>query len=270
MQRFSRAGALAALAALTAACRTAGPSQQGAPGGNADGPAAAGSATAGLLEPRWLVPGTDTMIMTRAGEAQPISTFSSPVRVVVGMTIETVRRARSESGRNVLDVTFEERDGSGTVARTSTRVDAMSLLPMRQRAELGGGHVVTLQYVRGEVVGIDSATGTPARHFSARVPDTAYTSGAIDLLLRSLPLADHFRASVPLYFPAENLTQSLPVRVMGQERITTRAGQPADCWLVAADFPGGITEHFWIDQTSHSIQRILAHESETSLVRYDR
>jgi hypothetical protein len=210
------------------------------------------------------------MVMTQTGEAQAVSTSATPGRVVVGMTIETVRRIQDGTGRHVVDVVFEEQDANGVVARTSTQVDATSLRPVRQRAELGQGHVVSLLYLPGRVVGIDSAPGRPAEHFSAPVPDSVYTSGAIDLLLRALPLADHFRTSVPLYFPAEKLVQSLPVRVMGQERITTRAGRPADCWLVAADFPGSITEHFWIDQASHAILRILAHDTETSLVRYDR
>jgi len=125
-------------------------------------------------------------------------------------------------------------------------------------------------YVTGKVLGIDSTTDGRTGFFSADVPDTAYSSGAMDLLLRALPLADQYRGTLPLYFPDDNVTQNLAVRVTGRERVTTRAGREADCWLVAVDFPGDITEHFWIDQASHTIVRILAHASETSLVRYDR
>jgi hypothetical protein len=275
MYRFRRAGTLVAITGLAGACRTVGPSQQGGPGAAVDareplGALATAPASGRRLDAHWVLPGTDTMVMSREAEAQPVSSLSRPGRVIVGMTIETVRRASDETGRKVLDVSFEERDAGGVAARTSTRVDATSLLPLRQRAEVGEGHVVTLLYTAGHVIGVDSAPQRSPHYFSAPVPDTAFTSGAIDLLLRALPLADGFRASVPLYFPAENLVQALPVRVEGRERITTRGGHPTDCWLVSADFPGGITEHFWIDQASHGIIRILAHESEMSLVRYDR
>jgi len=273
MHQLRRAGMLVALTGLAGGCRTVGPNDQSAPASAMDAREPPGAMTVPgsvRLDARLVMPGTDTMIMSRDAEAEAVSSLSRPGRVVVGMTIETVRRATDETGRKVLDVTFEERDGTGVVGRTTTRVDAGSLLPLRQRAQLGGGHVVSLLYTGGHVVGVDSAPDRPAHLFNAPVPDTAYTSGAIDLLLRALPLADGFRTTVPLYFPAENVLQALPVRVEARERITTRAGHPSDCWLVAADFPGDITEHFWVDQTSHAIVRILAHESETSLVRYDR
>jgi len=210
------------------------------------------------------------MVMSRAAEAQPVAMRSTPGRVVIGSTIETVARVRDAAGHTVFDVTFEERDDTGVVARTITRVDGNTLLPVRQRAELGDGHVVTLHYLLNHVIGIDSASDHSASLFSTAVPDSIFSSGAIDLLLRALPLGERYRGSIPIYFPADNLIQSLPVRVMSQDRITTRSGRSVACWLVAADFPGGITEHFWIEQATHTIVRILAHDSETSLVRYDR
>jgi hypothetical protein len=273
MRRFSRAGQIAIIAGLVGACRTVVPNRPEASGSGPDATAQAGAAAAprsGLLDPNWVVPGTDTMLMSRGGDIHPVSTIPSAGRVVLGMTIETVRRRTVAGGRAVLDVSFEERDTVGRVARTTIVVDGNTLLPIRQRAELDAGEVVNLIYTGSHLLGIDSAPGRPPRYFSTPVPDTMYSSGAIDVLLRALPLAHGFRASLPLYFPADDFAEPLPVRVVGEERITTRAGRSADCWLVAADFPGGITEHFWIEESSHAILRILAHDGETSLVRYDR
>jgi hypothetical protein len=238
------------------------------PAAATDGPGT--TAVSNRLDAHWLVPGTDTMIISRAGVIQPVSVHDEADRVPIGMTIETVRRDAGVHGRQVFDLLFEQRDSIGIVTRTATRVDAQSLLPLRQRADLGDEHIVTLLYFPDRLVGIDSAPGRQADYFSSIVPDSVYTSGAIDLLLRALPLAEGYRTTLPLYYPADNIVQSLPVRVAGQEHITTRAGRGADCWLVAADFPGGITEHFWIEESSHAILRILAHDGETSLVRYDR
>lgn len=265
---------LVIVAGLVGACRPVDPAQEPAP---SDTRAAAGvpvglvaTAPVPRLDPRWLVPGTDTMIMSRAADVQPVAAGRMPGRVVVGMTIERVQRRPGDRGRKVLDVSFEQRDTIGVVARTVTRVDAVSLLPLGQRADLGDGHVVTLVYLGNRLVGVDSAPGRAPRYFSAPVSDTAYASGSIDLLLRALPLADGFHTSLPLYFPSDGEEEQLPVRVAGHEHIITRAGHDADCWLVDADFPGGITEHFWIDERSHAILRILAHDDEATLVRYDR
>jgi hypothetical protein len=271
MRRFCRAGSVVTFAGLASACAPVRQSQGPVPAAGAGGPDVAGVvALLNRFDTHWLVPGTDTMIMSRAGVVQPVASHAMLGGEPIGMTIEAVRRASGAHGRPVLDVAFEERDSIGVVTRTVTRVDAESLLPLGQRADLGDGHVVTLVYLTDHLVGIDSVPGRPVDYFSTTVPDTAYTSGSIDLLLRALPLADGFRTSLPLYYPADNIVQTLPVRVAGHEHITTRAGRGADCWLVAADFPGGITEHFWIEESSHTILRILAHDGETSLVRYDR
>jgi hypothetical protein len=263
MSQLTPAGLVLACAALAGGCRTAGPAEQATTAGIA-------STSASRVDARWIMPSTDTMVMSRAGEAQPVAMGAPPARVVIGATIETVERVKDAAGHSVFDVTFEEHDDTGVVARTITRVDGTSLLPVRQRAELGGGHVVTLHYMLNHVIGIDSAADHSVSLFSTPIADSVYSSGAIDLVLRALPLGERYRGSVPIYFPADNLIQSLPVRVTSQERIITRSGRAVLCWLVAADFPGGITEHFWIDQTTHGIVRILAHDSETSLVRYDR
>jgi len=274
MRRLPRAGQLVAIAGLVGACRTVTTSQPGISSSGSDSPAETSPPVAStpnqLLDPSWLQPGTDTMLMTRAADVHPVSSLESGDRQVVGMTIETMRRRTVAGGRTVLEVSYEERDTVGVVARTTTQVDATSLLPLRQRAELGEGQVVILLYTGAHLLGVDSAPGRSPHYFAAPLADTMYSSGAIDLLLRALPLASGFHASLPIYFPADDYAGPLPVRVLGHERIETRAGRSADCWLVAADFPGGITEHFWIEERSHAILRILAHDGETSLVRYDR
>jgi hypothetical protein len=267
MSRLRPAGRLLIIVGLAGGCRTVGPPPDMTPITEA---AAVAPTAPGRFDLRWLSASTDTMIMTRAGEAQPVATSSSPARIVVGMTIESVRHTREHGGRRLLEVSFEERDTLSTVTSTITQVDALSLVPVRQRATLPDGRVATLIYAGGAIDGIDSVPGSPVRFFTAPVPDSAYTSGAIDLVLRALPLTDGYRTTVPFYFPADQILESLPVRVAGQERISTRAGRVADCWLVAVEFPDGVTEHFWIDQRSHALLRILAHDGPMSLIRYDR
>jgi hypothetical protein len=232
----------------------------------------------GRIDTHWLRAGTDTMIMTRAGDISSVSFRRGapdglpvgPGRHEIGMTIQTVRGVTDQLGRRAIEVAFEERDPNGVVEQSTTWVDGSTLLPLRQEARLEEGRVVTLVYGGGQALGVDVAPGRQSHTFNTPVPDSAFTSGALDLLLRALPLAADYRTTVPVYFPADQLVYGLAVRVVGRETIMTRAGRPADCWLVAADFPGSVTEQFWIEQSDHTLVRILAHDSPTTLVRYDR
>jgi hypothetical protein len=247
-----------------AASQTPDPASVRAPAASADN----------RLDPRWLRAGTDTMIMTRAGDISSVSFHraghdDSPGRHEIGMTIQTVR-STDQMGHAALEVGFEEQNTEGVVALVTTWVDASTLLPLRQEAHLDGDRVITLVYGGGQALGVDLAPGRESHTFNMTVPDSAYTAGEIDLLLRSLPLAADYRTTVPVYFPADKALFPLPIRVAGRETITTRAGRAADCWLVAVDFPGGVTEQFWIEAQDHGLVRILAHDSPTTLVRYDR
>lgn len=236
----------------------------------------------GMLDVHWLMPGTDTMVISRESDAAPVvyrhSSWDEPgrdevggrARVDIGMTIQRVRRVIEADGRDAFEVAFEQRDSSAVLVETTTWVDARSLRPLRQTALLDGGRVVTLSFGRSHLVVIDSAPGRPPRMSLSPVPDSAYTSAAVDLLLRALPLTIGYHASVPVYFPADEQVTPLDVRVEGADRITTRSGRPVVCWIVAADFPGNVTERFWIDQRTHAMVRILAHDGPASLVRYDR
>ncbi len=231
--------------------------------------------TAGRIDTRWVHAGTDTMIMTRAGDVSSVSfrrvgQADGPSRHEIGMTVQAVRPVTDSLGRATLEVAFEEHNTDGLVGQITTWVDASTLLPVRQEAHLDGNRVVTLVYGGGQAVGADIAPGRSPHTFNMAVPDSAYTAGSIDLLLRALPLAAEYRTTVPVYFPADQALFPLPIRVVGRETIVTRAGRAADCWLVAADFPGGVTEQFWIETQDHTMVRILAHDSPTSLVRYDR
>ncbi len=236
----------------------------------------------GMLDVHWLMPGTDTMVISRESDAAPVVYRHSPwdehgrdeldgrARVDIGITIQRVRRTTEADRRDAFEVAFEQRDSSALLVETTTWVDARSLRPLRQTALLDGGRVVTLSFGRSHLVVIDSAPGRPPRMSLSPVPDSAYTSAAVDLLLRALPLTMGYHTSVPVYFPADEQVTPLDVRVEGADRITTRSGRPAVCWIVAADFPGNVTERFWIDQRTHAMVRILAHDGPASLVRYDR
>ena len=191
-------------------------------------------------------------------------------RVDIGMTIQRLRRVVEPDGRDAFEVAFEQRDSASVLVETTTWVDARTLRPLRQTAMLDGRRTVSLVFGHDRLVVTDSAPERPLRMTISPLPDSAYTSAAVDLLLRALPLAIGYHATVPVYFPADEQVSPLDVRVEGAERVTTRSGRTTVCWVVAADFPGDVTERFWIDQRTHAMVRILAHDGPAALVRYDR
>jgi hypothetical protein len=231
---------------------------------------------ASVLDVHWLIPGTDTMVISRESDAAPVvyrhaaGGGADRARVDIGMTIQRVRRVIGPDGGDAFEVAFEQRDSASVLVETTTWVDARTLRPLHQTALLDGGRVVSLVFGHDRLVVTDSAPERPLRMTISPVPDSAYTSAAVDLLLRALPLAIGYHATVPVYFPADEQVSPLDVRVEGAERVTTRSGRAAECWVVAADFPGEVTERFWIDQRSHAMVRILAHDGPAALVRYDR
>jgi hypothetical protein len=273
MRTLGFASALATVAVLSSACATLStPDQVSAPvTASSKLTATPVSRGASHFDPQWVRPGTDTMIITRSGDMSSVAFRSEgPSRQEIGMTIQTITPMTDRLGRHAFEVSFEQRDENSIVDETTTWVDANTLLPLRQEAHLGNGRLVTLIYGDGQVMAVDLIPGHQSHAFSTPVPDSAYAAAAIDLLLRALPLATDYRTSIPLYFPSDGTMFSLEVRVEGRENLTTRAGKIMDCWVVAADFPGQVTEHFWIDQHDHTLVRILAHETSSSLVRYDR
>jgi Protein of unknown function (DUF3108) len=230
-----------------------------------------------VLDVHWLQPGTDTMVISRESDAAPVvnrraadGDAADRARVDIGMTIQRVRHVTEPDGRDAFEVAFEQRDSSAVLVETTTWVDARTLRPLHQTALLEGRRVVSLVFGHDRLVVTDSAPERPFRMTISPLPDSAYTSAAVDLLLRALPLAIGYRATVPVYFPADEQVFPLDVRVEGADRVTTRSGRTAECWIVAADFPGEVTERFWIDQRSHAMVRILAHDGPAALVRYDR
>lgn len=231
------------------------------------------------LDAHWITATSDTMLITRDAGASPVADQHSRAgvraisdrvgRVTVGLTIQAIRRVRYAE-RDAFQIDFEQRDSASIVDRTTTWVDATSLKPLAQTSHLEDGRIAIVTFVNDSVVIVDAAPGRAPQRFAAALPESAYTAAAIDLVLRALPLRDSYRTTLPIYFPAEQYVFPLAVRVEGTQRLTTRNGRLADCWVLAGEFPGGITERFWIDQSSHALIRILAHEAPTALIRYDR
>ena len=159
----------------------------------------------------------------------------------------------------------------GTASTVTTRMNRADLRPIEEVHDFPGGDVLTLRYTTAGVV---TERRTPRGPEEASSPDPtgrdAFSSAVADLVLRALPLAREFRAELPIYIMALGRRASLPVRVAGEEVVTTLNGRRVDCWRVEADFPGPATEEFWISKESRQLVRVMGHLSPSTLERYER
>ena len=210
-----------------------------------------------LVDGRRITPGTDTMYITEiaGGREQAAGTAISTVRQLPADQLE-LRYARVRGG------------SSSTVIARMNRAD---LRPIEEVHDFGGGDVLRLRYT---TVGVVTERRSPRGPDETSSPDPAgrdaFSSAVADLVLRALPLARGFRAELPVYIMALGRRASLPVRVAGDDVVTTLNGRRVDCWRVEADFPGPATEQFWISKESRQLMRVMGHLSPSTLERYER
>lgn len=205
-----------------------------------------------------LRPGVDTMTVTE---------IASGRERAAGLAISTVR----PKGTDGLEMVYRMRDPAGQEVVVTTQLDRRSLLPVNEARRYPDGEVVALHYGPEGVSGEATSPGAAPRPIPTDpAAREAYSSTAVDLVLRSLPLAAGFRTDLPVYMPAPLGRVTLPVRVVGEEVVRTRAGAGVDCWRVEADFPGPATERFWIAKSSGALVRVVGHAGPDVLQRYDR
>jgi len=215
----------------------------------------------GAVDGRLIALGTDTMDITEieGGQERAAGEAISTVRELPGGQLELVYEVLNSDGAR------------GAVVRT--RLTRADLLPIEEVHDFAGGELITLRYTPAGV--ITERRGRGGRVVPTR-PDPqgrgAYSSAVIDLVLRALPLTAGFRAELPVYMMGLGRRVSLPVRVTGEEGVSTRSGRVVDCWRVEADFPGPgpATAQMWIAKDSRELVRVLSHEGPNTLQRYER
>jgi hypothetical protein len=207
------------------------------------------------LTPQVLTFGADTMRIVR-----------TPQGVPTGSVITDVRR----EGQSVIRMAFVY-DVPGSVhATTVTRLRRSDLRPLEQTHNFGGGDSARV------VFGADQALATlwsptrPTTTEATSLPAGAVTSAAIDLVLRTLPLARGFSTELPVYFMPLHRVIGMPVRVSGVEVLRTTKGRQTGCWVVEAEFPGPAIERFWIAQKTRELVRVEGHLSPTVIERFER
>ena len=200
---------------------------------------------------------TDTMRITR---------IESGREILGGWAISTLQATSSDD--LVLRYTYEV-PGNATLV-TVTSLNRESLQPIEEIHDYGTGDTIIVHY---------GSRGAHAERRGGRStgwydPDTAahgaFSSAAVDLVFRTLPLGTGYRVEVPVYLAALNRTERIPVRVLDSQKVHTRGGDVVECWRLEAVFPGAAAEQFWIAKESRDLIRVLGHLSPDTLERYER
>ena len=102
------------------------------------------------------------------------------------------------------------------------------------------------------------------------MPPGTLTSAAIDLALRTLPLARGFATQLPVYFMPLQKVVTMPIRVTGVDSVRSSKGRMLPSWILEATFPGPAIERFWIAQKTRELIRVEGHASPGVIERYER
>ncbi|MFN2567200.1 MAG: alpha/beta fold hydrolase, partial [Gemmatimonadaceae bacterium] len=112
-----------------------------------------------------------------------------------------------------------------------------TLAPVRRRS-INARRTMSLDFDRATVKGTVTPAGGAAQPVSVTAAEPLFDSGAIDLVVRSLPLAEGYAAVFPAYLHEAGGSVNVTARVTGSERVTLADGTAVDAWVVEADVRG--------------------------------
>jgi hypothetical protein len=231
-----------------------------------------GAAVARDLNPDLLPLGTDTMSMWRNPKRPALHNgipwnggWSPPDRdgwVSEGERVVTVRRRADKAG----DIVELIDDGRRATGRERSTVDAQfsaaTLEPIRLHVEEpDGGSATDFVFMDSRVAELPANRGLRDTVFN-QYPDSAYSSEELDLVLRSLPLKQGYRVTIPLVYAFSYSHGTVPVEVDGRDSVLTRSGRTHQCWRITASLRGGTPGWFWVDTRTRELIRFVSQDND--------
>jgi hypothetical protein len=224
----------------------------------------------GGLDPARLPLGTDTMSTWRNPKRPALhngipwdSTLSRPAGdgwISDGERVVTVRHQDTKAGYVVELID----DGRRAVGQERSMVDAQfsatTLRPIRMHSEEPDhGSATDFVLMDSRIAELPSGEGLKDTLFN-NYPDGAFTSTELDLVLRSLPLEEGYRVSLPLYYPFSYSHETVPVEVDGQDFVRTREGTTHQCWRITVRLRGNTPDWFWVDTSTRELIRAVSQD----------
>jgi dienelactone hydrolase len=164
------------------------------------------------------------LLLVQGGQEREVGTARSEV---------TETTANGEPALQIVQLLSSPMMGNSTDTVVVLR---QTLAPVSHRS-VNARRTMSLDFDRGTVKG----TVTPAGGAAQAVNLTGaplFDSGVIELVLRSLPLAEGYAATLPAYLHEGGGRVSVTARVTGSERVTLADGSIVDSWVVESDMMG--------------------------------
>jgi hypothetical protein len=166
--------------------------------------------------------------------------------------------------------------GRVLVTRTSGKEESTAVLRNVARYDWVNGNVTvdTTASVNGTLAPLSERTRTPSRivsydfHFlrvtgqlgptealksiEDSLPQPAFNSTDLDMLVTALPLNSGFHTAIPLYDPEFPGFRMADLRVTGEEGVPM-AGGKRSAWILSVEQPSRPTMYYWIDEATHEM-----------------
>ena len=136
--------------------------------------------------------------------------------------------------------------GSDTVV-----VERATLRPIRHRS-VNSRRTMSLDFRNDSIVGPVTPAGGAAQAIALRADTALFDSNAMDLILRSLPLAEGYAVRHPVYLHEGGGKVWVTSRVTGSERVAGSDGTMVDAWVVEGKI-GPQTVRAWIAKDSREV-----------------
>lgn len=130
-------------------------------------------------------------------------------------------------------------------------VDRATLAPIRQRST-NARRTMSLDFRNDSVVGSVTPAGAGAQAIAVRADTALFDANVLDLVLRSLPLAEGHAVRHPVYLHEGGGKVWVTSRVTGSERVAGEGGVMVDTWVVESKM-GGQTFRHWIAKESREV-----------------
>jgi len=192
-----------------------------------------------------LQPGIDTLAVTmrQSGHVDTLVTETRELRLA------------GRDGRPSWVYAITRIDRNGDDMTDTVTLDGTTLAPIVERRHTVNGSV-DIEY-HGTRIHETLDVASPASGRRDTTIDTApYPAGAIDVLLRALPLSAGYATRIPLYYPAPVGLRWANVSVMRPDPNCARRGQSTQCWVVTMNVLGLGARTYWITRTSRQLAGI--------------
>ena len=133
----------------------------------------------------------------------------------------------------------------------SVVIDRATLAPIRHRST-NARRTMALDYRGDSVTGSVTPAGGSAQAIAVRADTALFDANAVDLILRSLPLAEGYAVRHPIYLQEGGGKVWVTSRVTGSEQVAGEGGVMVDAWVVQSTM-GGQTFRQWIAKESREV-----------------